>query len=586
MIKYINKAVSVFMLSSVLLSFPFSAALADPAQGTAIDARYPSVLNGPLQVKINGLLSEHTLNGTRIGVLVKMYNVSNDTVRVPDYEARIVTNNGARYVLRGSSDNAISVPPMSNIQLSYMAQIELADDLKPTDMVWVDVNKDVYPKLETTMLSLPVSDLVWYGDNSTVADPTAVKNWGETFTIPSLDSALTYTPVHLATDFKGQAPVQVIKLLVQNPGKQSETIPGFTIDGKSATQIYKGTRADQGLTSLDPGEKKYIYFTVATDLDTQLNSFTLSTAESFKIPNLTEASANVTYSIGRLSFLVPTAEQASLDSIMPTSYSLNTRIPIDPINNVVNPNINMSVADLQIYENKGMGYSTGVIKMKFSNKSDKPLPVPQFAAELVGNGFTYAGNRINAAAATALVVPGTDYVVNYSFVIPVDNALNQYNLRLVDDKTAAPYKIAFAQSILYVNKPLQDNQKLTMYPYEVTIHDWALTNIALSNPNTLSYKYSYKLRINMDLKTLDSVMVDSNYNKLLLELETKDGRKVASNTQTLSGDGRLTSGEQLIYFTDSQSDQLEYPLVLKLYEVIETANGPARSLVATLQDNR
>lgn len=577
-----KQALSVVLISSLLLSFPYCAALADETQAAAVDTRYPSTLTGPLQVKINGLLSEHTLTGTRIGTIVKMYNVSNDTVRVPDYEIRIVTDNGARYVLRGSSDNAISVPPMSNITLSYMAQVELPDNLKPTGIVWVDVNKDVYPKVETTMLDLPISNLVWYGDQSIVSDPALIKKWGEVFTIPSLDSALTYTPINMTTDFKDQTPVQVIKLLVQNPGKQTEVIPGFIIEGKSSTQNYKGSRADQTVSSIDPGEKKYIYWIVPTDLDTQLISFTLSTPESFKIPNRTDASANLTYYIGRLSFGAPTAEQLLSDSTKASAYLLNSQIPIDPINNVVNPNINISAADFQIYENKGMGYSTGIIKMRFSNKGDKPLPVPQFAAELMGNGFIYAGNRINAQ--TNLVVPGTDYLVNYSFVLPVGGTVDQYNLRLIDNKTAAPYKINFAQSILTVNKPVKDNVKLNMYPYEVTIHDWALTNIALSNPSTLSYKYSYKLRINMDLKTLEPVMVDSNYNKLLIELETKDGRRIASNTQSLNGEGRLTSGEQLIYFTDSTSDQLENPIVLKIYEVIETPNGPVRSLVATLSN--
>jgi hypothetical protein len=374
----------------------------------------------------------------------------------------------------------------------------------------------------------------------------------------------------------------VIKLLVQNPGRQTEKLPDININGKSSTQNFKGERADHNVASLDPGEKKYVYWTVLTDLDTQLTSFTVSTPETFKIPNRTDAAANITYYIGRLSFEMPTADQLPLDSTQPGSYSLNRRIPIDPINNVINPNINVSAADFQIYENKGLGYSTGIVKLKFSNKSDKPLPVPQFAAELMGNGFTFAGNRINAS--TALVVPGTDYVLNYSFVLPVSGTMDQYNLRLIDKQTAAPYKIIFSQSVLNVNKPLQDNKKLLMYPYEVTVHDYALTNIALSNPTTLSYKYSYKLRINMDLHTIDPVMVDSSYNKLLLELETKDGRRIASNTQSLNGEGRLTTGEQLIYFTDSQSDQLEHPIVLKIYEIIETPNGPVRSHAATLQN--
>ncbi|MFH5182305.1 hypothetical protein ACHHV8_06515 [Paenibacillus sp. TAB 01] len=576
----LKKAVTAALISSALLTFQGAAVFADGAQEIAIDNRYPATLQGPLQVKINGLLSEHTLSGTRIGVQVKMYNVSNDTVRVPDFEVRVLTENGAKYVLRGSADNPVSVPPMSNSTLSYLAQVDLPVDVKPTDLIWIDVNKDVYPKVETTMLDLPVSNLVWYGDNSAVTDPSAVKAWGETFTIPSVDSALTYTPVSLTTDFKGQNPVQLVKLLVQNPGIQTETIPAITLNGKSASQIYKGSPSDQNVSSLDPGGKKYIYFSIPTDLDTQLNSFTLSTTESYISPNRTDAAANVSYTIGRLSIGLPTAEQTTNDSTQPVSYTMNTPLPIDPINNVVNPNISVSVVDLQMYENKGMGYQTGVVKLKFSNRSDKPLPVPQFAAELVGSGFSYAGVRTNAAA--ALVVPGTDYVVTYAFVLPLKDAKEQYVLKLIDDKTAAPYKVTFSQAILNVSHPSQEPLHLVMYPYELNIHDWALSTIAGINQTTQSYAYNYKLSINMDLISNDSVMVDAKYSKLLMELENASGRTIASTTLDLNGENRLTTGQQLIYFKDTQSDQLEYPLTLNMYEVIDTPSEPARRLVGTL----
>jgi hypothetical protein len=578
-----KKAVSALILSSSLLIFSYSAVLADESKEMTIDNRYPTILNGPLQVKINGLLSEHTLSGTRIGVQVKMYNVSNDTVRVPDYEVRVITGNGAKYVLHSSADNAVSVPPLSNIELSYLAKVDLPEDLKPTDIVWIDVNKDVYPKAETLMLDLPVSNLVWYGDNSTLADSSAVKVWGEPFTIPSLDSALSYTPVSLTTDFKEQTPVQLLKMLVHNPGIQSETVPTLIVDGKTTAQIYKGVRADSSVTKLDPGEKKYIYFSIPTDLDTQLSSFTLSTIETYKTPNRTDVSAAETYTIGRLSIGLPAAEQAAQDSTKPITYTMNTAIPMDTINNVVNPNMSISVVDLQLFENKGMGYQTGVAKLKFTNTSDKPLPVPQFAAELVGNGFSYAGSRINAS--TTLVVPGTDYVLNYSFVLPLTETRNTYTLKLMDDKTAAPSKITFSQVILNVSPAATDNKTLSMYPYSLNIHDWALSTIAGINQTTQSYAYNYKLSINMDLSSKESVMVDANYNKMLMELETKDGRRIASTTLNLNGDGRLTSGQQLIYFKDTQSDQLEYPLALKIYETIDTPNGPARKLVGTLQQN-
>ncbi|WP_248927630.1 hypothetical protein [Paenibacillus hamazuiensis] len=580
MYKPLKKAVSAAVISSMLLSFPYSAAWAEDAGAAVVDTRYPVALSDSLQVKVTGLLSEHTLSGTRVAAVVKMYNVSGDTVRVPDYEVRVVAG-GAKYTLRGSADNAVSVPPMSSIELGYMAQIDsAADTLKPTDLVWIDVNKDVYPKVETTMLDLPVANLVWYGDSTPVTDPSQLVKWGDTFTIPSLDSPLTYTPVSLTTDYKSQNPVKVIKLLVHNPGGTTETVPNFSLDGRSDKQVYKGARADQDVTSLDPNQKKYIYYAVPTDLDTQLTGFTISTPQSYKIPNRTDAAAVVSYSIGRLSLSLP-PENAAQDSTVPTSYVMNTVIPVDPLNTAINPNLSVSVVDLQMYENKGMGYQTGIAKLRIHNRSDKPLPVPQFAAELANGGFSYAGTRQNATA--QVVVPDTDYVINYSFVLPLGDDKNEYILKLIDDKTAAPYRSTFAQVLVSVNRPTLDNLKLTMYPYEVTIRDWALSNKAGVSALTQSYSYSYKLQINLDLKTLDPIIVDGGYNKLLMELENEDGRKIASTTSTLNGDNRLITGEQVIYFNDTASDSLEYPLTLKIYEAIDTPNGTARRLVSALK---
>ncbi|WP_028549823.1 hypothetical protein [Paenibacillus sp. UNC451MF] len=578
---HFKKALSAVIISSLVCTLGTSTLLADERDSASMDNRYPTTLEGPLQVKINGLLSEHSISGTRIGVKVKMYNVSNDTVRVPDYEPRVAIGNGAKYVLKGSADNGVSVPPMSSIELGYMTQIDGGDELKPTDIVWIDVNKDVYPKVETTMLDVPVSNLVWYGDQTLISDPNAIKAWGETFTIPSLDSSLTYTPIHLDTNFKDQTPVKVLKLLVQNPGITTESIPSFSLDGKSATLTYKGYRADQAVTTLDPGDKKYIYYAVPTDLDIQLNSVTISTSETYKVPNRTDASANISYKIGRLSIQLPEGNASDKDTTEPAPYIMNTPLRIDPINNSVNPDIAVSVVDMQTYENEGMGYQTGIVKMKFSNKSDKPLPVPQFAAELVGGGYTYAGSRLNNTA--TLVVPGTDYVINYSFVLPMNDAKNQYTLKLIDDKTAAPYKITISQAYVAMNNTTLDNQQLLAYPYQVTIKDWALSNLAGMNQATQTYSYNYKLRINTELKSTDTVMVDANYNKLLMVLETRDGRKIASTLKNLSGESRLTSGEQLIYFNDTQLDQLENKLRLKLYETIDTPAGLARRLVAQLE---
>ena len=409
-------------------------------------------------------------------------------------------------------------------------------------------------------------------EQSTITDRAKIKNWGESFAIPSIDSSLTFTTVSQTKDFNGQKPVQVLKLLAQNPGGQTETIPNFIIEGKSEQRIYPGSRADQSVVTLDPGEKKYIYFAVPTDMDTKLTGFNVLTTETFKTPNRTDADAVVTYNIGRLSILPPSPEQSAA-KVAALSYEFNTPIAFDPLNTVVDPNMSVSVTDFKMYENKGMGYQTGIVKMKLTNKSDMPVPVPQIAAELMSDdGLTYAGNR--QSTAIQVVVPNTTYILNYSFVLPLSDAASAYTLRLNDDKTAPPYKSVIAQFRVPVTKSEAGTNKLAFYPYEVNITDW-----------NLSYLFSfdrYRLKMNWDVKSIDRVIADNNFSKLLLELEAAYGRKIASQTLSLSGENKITSGEQVISFIETQNDQLEFPLTLKIYEVIDTPNGQARQLLSVL----
>lgn len=576
-------ALSSVVISSLLLSAAPVWTPAVHADEPIIDTRYPAVLQGPVQAKIKNVLCEKTLTGTRLGAVIKTYNVSGDTVRVPDHELRITGSDGATYTLRASADNPTSIQPMSSVELSYMAEIDTNVDIQPAQMAWVYVDKDVYPKLETTLLSLPLTNLVWFGDQSDVDDPEAVKAWGETFTIPKTDSPIQYTPVALTTEYKGQTPVKVIKLLAYNPGSRQETIPNFTFNGRSDKQVYKGARADQSVTVLDPGERKYVFFAVPTEQDVQLTHFTLLTTESFKQPN-NSAAAPYTYTVGRITLQLP-KEGQELDNIPATPYTMNTPIAFDPLSTAVLPEIAVSAVDLQMYDNNGEGYQTAILRMKFANNSDKPIPVPQFAADLIGsNEVSYAGTRLSASAPN--VLPHTEYLIHYSFVVPLDEKAETFKLRLSDDKTAAPYKSTIAQPQITLTKPAPDNHVLSFYPYEVKVANWSISNLASLNAATYTYDYRFKLKMSWDVQSKDNAIVDTNYSKMLLEFENASGRRLTSLTLNLTGENKITSGEQIYLFNNTQTDQMEYPLTLKVYEVIDTPNGQARKLVGVYYQNQ
>ncbi|KEQ25750.1 hypothetical protein [Paenibacillus tyrfis] len=573
-----KRVVSTALIVSLALSFQGAVRAENPQP--AIDVRYPAVLSGPVQVKVKSLLSERANGGARIAVVVKMYNVWGSAARVPDYELRVVTSAGTSYVLKPSADNPSSVPASSSVELSYMAQIDRTDAVQPTDLVWVDVNKDVYPKVETSMLKLPVSSLVWYGD---AADNGSipVKAWGTPFTIPGIESSLEYTPVGMTKQFKDGAPVELLQLLVTNTGTQTETVPAFTVDGKAAGQIYKGSRQEQAAVSVDPKEKKYLYISIPYEADKPLESLTVQTPESYKIPNRTDAAAAVSYSVGRLRIALPETQPGS-PSGLPTVEGFGTRLAFDPLNSAVHPDLAVSVVDFRLYENKGQSYQTGVMKLKLDNRSDKPLPVPQLAAELIGaSGSSYTGSQQKTAAQE--VLPGTAYVMNYTFMLPLAGDGDHFTLKFSDSKTAAPYKTAIGQVGLNVNQTKNDDATFSFYPYGLNVKDWSLTYTTGTNPTTKSYTYTYKLKWNVDLKTTEPVIVDAGYSKLQLVIEGSDTREVARQTLSLTGEGRVENGEQSIYFTDTPSDQFDHPLTLRVYETVDTPYGPARRLIGTMQ---
>ncbi|MFB6365444.1 hypothetical protein ACFCP7_15405 [Paenibacillus elgii] len=74
-----KRVVSTALIVSLALSFQGAVRAENPQP--AVDVRYPAVLSGPMQVKVKSLLSERANGGTRIGVVVKMYNVWGSAAR-------------------------------------------------------------------------------------------------------------------------------------------------------------------------------------------------------------------------------------------------------------------------------------------------------------------------------------------------------------------------------------------------------------------------------------------------------------------------------------------------------------------------
>ncbi|UUZ81087.1 hypothetical protein LJK88_41270 [Paenibacillus sp. P26] len=435
-IQWKNGLSTVLIASSVVFSAaPVFAAEASPV--SAAEQIYS--VTGTTQAQVKSVLQEKTPTGWRIGAVIKLYNKSLTASRIPDYESRALTSGGAPYILQPSAANPKSIPPQSYVELSYMAEPDTQEDIKVTDLAIVDVNLEVYPKVETPLADVPVEAKIWHGDDATISDPALLKAWGDTFTIPGITSGLKYTPVSMTKQFSGQSPSYSVTLKVDNPGSATETVPDFTLSGKAEGQSFFGKRAEQTPVALNPGEQKYIHFAVTTDNDAKLSAFYVLTPETFLKQG---ATAPLTYYTGRIGFQLPNGDAAA--SALP-AYQFGTPMTVDSVSQAISPQTSVALMDLKWYENEGQQYRTLVAKVKFVNNGSDPMAVPEVGADL-GNseGVFYNGTKANSTVKE--VLPGLGTIVNYTFAVPQSEKSDQFTFRLLEPAAQAASQAAAASA--------------------------------------------------------------------------------------------------------------------------------------------
>ncbi len=283
--KTMKRSLATIVLSAALLTTAsFPAWAADGLNLAAVAAANTNIsytLTDKIEVEIKSILNEHESDSTKLGAVIRIRNTSGKISRVPDFELRVRMADGVEYTLQPSAKNPKSIQPKSQQELSYLTTVERSDDVALTDLSFVDVDLEVYPKEETTLLTVAVdSGIVWNGSDSTITKPTAILKWGEAFTLPSLRSSLGFIPVDIHKEITAKGVSTVVQIQVVNPTKERQTVPNFGIDGKTENNVYSGSRAEASVM-LDPGEKKYIHIVIPTDLDTEFTSLNVVTPESF-----------------------------------------------------------------------------------------------------------------------------------------------------------------------------------------------------------------------------------------------------------------------------------------------------------------
>jgi hypothetical protein len=292
------------------------------------------------------------------------------------------------------------------------------------------------------------------------------------------------------------------------------------------------------------------------------------------------------YNIGRVQIILLEAGLPS-SLIQPVDYAGNSVIAFDPLNKLINPDVNISLVDITMNESQGVGYKTAVAKFKLTNKSQAPIPVPAFGTELdTPEGVSYAGSRQESGAKQ--LMPGLTQVVSYSFIIPSSEQGDHLVLKLSDTQTAAPYKSTIAAlNVAVVPEPQPKTgmgDVLSFYPFEVLVDSWSIgaTTSVVTAANT-QLTYGYKLKMHIDVKQTDNIVVDQDFSKMKVALVDSAGRTVAEQNLSFTQSGgmnQLVSGEINIRFDNVKAEQQDNNMTLQIYEAVNTEFGEAKRLLA------
>ncbi|MEW9700816.1 hypothetical protein [Paenibacillus sp. SI8] len=570
-------AMTLVLSSSLLMSgLP---AWADGAGVPAAAAVYD--LNDSLHATVEGIYNEKTSSGVRLGAVIRLKNTSSQTLRVPDHELRVKTTDGITYTLRASSSNAHGVQPDSEVELTYMKVINRQTEVSLSDLTLIDVNYNVYPKLETTLFTAPIGAITWNGSRAELKDAALQKKWGEAFTIPTLESPLAYKTVDVNKSNTNEGAAYVIKLLVSNPSDQTEIVPAIELDGKNKSNVYAGKQVEAGPVSLEPGESKYIHFAIHAEMDTILESVNVLTTESFTQTDAAGSVKTSNFAVGKLNIQLPDTKTAV------NSYQFGSPIAFEKWNDVINQDLNVSLNELHVADNEDQGSKVAFAKFKLTNKGLSPIPVPAFQTELSSPaGYDYAGSRQNDVQKT--IAPGTSTVVSYAFVLPVSETSAAFTMKLQnavsgsssDDKDQS-YKSTIASYQVAVQGE-DDRHKISLYPYTVNIKDYFLSQTT-SPGQTIAINYTYKLQLFLDLTRDPQVLVDNNFAKLKFELVDASGSIIGFKSFPFTGAERLVNGKQTLTFNNLTTDQIQNNVTVKVYEAMTTPTGEVDRLIAELK---
>ncbi|KIL35392.1 hypothetical protein SD71_13855 [Cohnella kolymensis] len=533
-------------------------------------------MTSSIKAEVKSVLNEQTAEGTRLGAVIRLYNESIRTVRVPDYEVRLKSHDGIEFTLRPSVSNARAILPKQKVELSYLIQMDHKENVSLKRISWFDVDEYVYPKRQKEVLTFLISSLEWKGANAIITNPGRVKQWGQSFTIPTLSPSIQVLPINIMVQNTQKSPVAVVTFLVENVGDWEQSVQDFRVDGKVGRKVYSGKRVEQGTMSLDAGEAVYLHYAIPLGLQTKLTSLNILTSETFK----PDAETTINYAIGRLNVEVPADGGSTRFMDQLRSYENSTPISFDNLNKLIAPELKISMEALQIHESEGGGFKAVVAKYKLYNDGIHSRVVPNFQVEMLNaEGKSYMGTRQTDTVET--LAPKVGYVVYYSFVVPPTEDGQPLAMNILDGETAAPYFVPIASYRTQVVPQTYDDI-MKFYPFNVSIQKWSIEKRSTGTGDITSPPtYTFKLNLNLDIELKDKVTVDNHFPKMKVELTDEDDKVIGSQLLSFTGENRLISGQRVI---SVNSENYISRVKANIYEVIDTPFGEAKRLVLQLKE--
>ncbi|MEC0265773.1 hypothetical protein [Paenibacillus anseongense] len=271
-------------------------------------------------------------------------------------------------------------------------------------------------------------------------------------------------------------------------------------------------------------------------------------------------------------FLLKGASEAKNGFTTAVSYSIGNKLTLTD-NAIVNKNVDVSLVELHAHENDDLGYKTAIAKYKITNNSSNTIALPELQNELLdSSGNSYTGTR--QSSVTTQLTPGSSYVVSYSYLLPNRKTADDeaFALNIYDDKSVSEGKVSLGTYQVALQKE-DEGDTIDLYPFSLKVNDESISWLYSGG------SYSYQLNLDLDITHEDQVIIDSNFSTIEFDMVDSLGRIVGTQTSSLVGTGKLTSGKQKIVVTGLKNEQVDSGVVVNMYEVINTPNGTAKRLI-------